>query len=93
LNRQLELHLEERSTRLETVMPVQTRLIGKIQNKDILIAAHALAHYPLIISVGVEADTALAGWRREAKFLIVGGSLSVLAICGIFFLNRAATTA
>jgi diguanylate cyclase (GGDEF)-like protein/PAS domain S-box-containing protein len=63
-----------------------TRLLGKMQNKDILIAAHALAHYPLVISVGVEADTALAGWRREAKFLIVGGSLSVLAICGIFFL-------
>jgi diguanylate cyclase (GGDEF)-like protein/PAS domain S-box-containing protein len=63
-----------------------TRLIGKMQNRDILIAAHALEHYPLVIAVGIDVESALAEWRREAQFLIIGGSLSVLAICIMFFL-------
>ena len=62
------------------------RLIGKMDGKDRLLAAHRLPHYPLVIAVTTDADAALAGWRDQRTLLIGGGAFSVLAITIVFLL-------
>src|SRR5882757_5581129 len=62
------------------------RLIGKMDGRDRLLAAHRLPHYPLVISVSTDVDAALADWRGERNFLIGAGALAVLAITIIFLL-------
>ena len=62
------------------------RLIGKMDGKDRLLAAHRLPHYPLVIAVTADVDAALADWRGERNFLIGAGTLAVVAITIIFLL-------
>jgi diguanylate cyclase (GGDEF)-like protein/PAS domain S-box-containing protein len=62
------------------------RLIGKMDGKDRLLAAHRLRHYPLVIAVTTDADAALASWRDQRNLLIGAGALSVLAISIVFLL-------
>src|SRR5436190_7127911 len=62
------------------------RLIGKMDGKDRLLAAHRLSHYPLVIAVTTDVDAALASWRNERNLLIGAGAFSVLAITIVFLL-------
>ena len=62
------------------------RLIGKMDGKDRLLAAHRLSHYPLVIAVTTGVDAALASWRNERNLLIGAGAFSVLAITIVFLL-------
>jgi diguanylate cyclase (GGDEF)-like protein/PAS domain S-box-containing protein len=62
------------------------RLIGKMDGRDRLLAAHRLPHYPLVIAVTTDADAALASWRDQRNLLIGGGAFSVLAITIVFLL-------
>jgi PAS domain S-box-containing protein len=52
-----------------------------------LVAAHAVAHYPLIVTVGITSAAALANWRTQALYLGVAAILVALAISAITFVG------
>jgi len=56
------------------------RLVGRMDNKDRLLASHRLANYPFILTVGVDVAFALANWRRDAYLLGSFGFLSCALI-------------
>ena len=53
-----------------------TRLVGKMDGKDRLLAAQRLEHFPLFISVGVDVAAALANWQKEVIVLVGLGGLA-----------------
>jgi diguanylate cyclase (GGDEF)-like protein/PAS domain S-box-containing protein len=55
------------------------RIIGRMDGKDRLLAAHKLAHYPLLISVAANTSAVLAGWKDETKVLLSVGGFAALA--------------
>ncbi len=56
------------------------QVIGKIDGKERIIAAHLLAHYPLVIATSITVAGALADWEQEKKYLIGIGLLTVLGV-------------
>ncbi|HWM48914.1 MAG TPA: EAL domain-containing protein [Xanthobacteraceae bacterium] len=58
---------------------VADRRIG-LDGQDRLIAARAVANYPVVVGASASVATVLAGWRREAVFLGGAGGLSVLLV-------------
>jgi diguanylate cyclase (GGDEF)-like protein/PAS domain S-box-containing protein len=56
------------------------RFAGQITGKDRLLAAHTLAHFPAVISVAVDADAALAIWRKEVNTLLGAGGLAAVTV-------------
>jgi len=48
-----------------------------------LVAARAVTHYPMIVSVGTTMAAALEGWRSQATYLGVAAAFAVLMIAGI----------
>jgi len=48
------------------------------------VAVRPLPDYPLVVDVSVSQDTALATWRRDARFIAIGGLAIVLAIIAGF---------
>src|ERR1017187_5946498 len=63
-----------------------TRLVGKMDGKDRLLAAQRLEHFPLFISVGVDVAAALANWHKEVIVLIGLGGLAALMIAAMVFI-------
>jgi diguanylate cyclase (GGDEF)-like protein len=57
-----------------------TRFIGKIGHKDRLLAAHRLAHFPVIVSVAVDTAAALAIWQKQTDILLGAGGLAALTV-------------
>ena len=57
-----------------------TRQVSQTDGKDRLLSARHLAHYPIVVAVGMEVDTALSGWRNETGALIGAAGSSVLVI-------------
>jgi len=62
------------------------RFIGEIGGKDRLLAAHRLAHFPVVLSVAEDASAALALWQKETVTLLGAGGLAVLTIAFMIFL-------
>jgi len=63
------------------------RFVGKMDGKDRLLAAQRLAHFPLIISVGIDVSAALANWERGA-ITMTGAALMIgLVIGGVVVLS------
>jgi diguanylate cyclase (GGDEF)-like protein/PAS domain S-box-containing protein len=56
------------------------RVVGKLSHKDRLLAAHRVAHYPLVISVGNDIAAILAEWQNAARLLIISGCLAAFVI-------------
>ena len=56
------------------------RFIGEIGGKDRLLAAHRLAHFPIVLSVAEDTSAALAIWQKETVTLLGAGGLAVLTI-------------
>ena len=54
-----------------------------IDGEDRLIAAHRVAHYPVVVAVTTTVAAALANWRDAAKFLIAAGGLAALMIAAV----------
>ena len=63
-----------------------TRLVGKMDGKDRLLAAQRLKHFPLFISVGVDVAAALSNWYKEVIVLIVLGGFAALTIAAMVFI-------
>jgi diguanylate cyclase (GGDEF)-like protein len=61
------------------------RFIGRIGQKDRLLAAHRLAHFPVVISVAVDTAAALAIWQKQTDILLGAGGLAALTV-GIMIL-------
>jgi len=57
-----------------------TNFTGQMGGKDRLLAAQRLTHYPLLISVAVDTDVALADWQTETRILSGAGSLAALTV-------------
>src|SRR5690242_10397245 len=62
------------------------RLVGRMDQKDRLLAVRRLAHYPLVVSVGLDITDVFADWAREARILITVGILAALAIAALIAL-------
>jgi diguanylate cyclase (GGDEF)-like protein len=63
-----------------------TRMVGKMDGLDRLLAAHRLAKFPLVVVAGLEVSAALADWREQTKLLIGVGGLCAVIIAVILFL-------
>src|SRR5215467_2475475 len=48
-----------------------------------MVAARAVTHYPMIVSVGASMSTVLGGFRRQALYLGIAAALAVLMISGV----------
>ncbi len=57
-----------------------TRFIGQIGHKDRLLAAHRLAHFPVILSVAVDTAAALAIWQKQTAILLGAGGLAAVTV-------------
>jgi diguanylate cyclase (GGDEF)-like protein len=68
------------STALGDANSGTARFIGQIGGKDRLLAAHRLAHFPVVLSVAEDTSAALAIWQKETVTLLGAGSLAVLAV-------------
>jgi signal transduction histidine kinase len=55
---------------------------GLIRDEPMIIAAHRVAHYPLVVSVGRSFAAALAKWQTQAAYLLGAAVLLILAIAG-----------
>ncbi len=63
-----------------------TRLVGKMDGKDRLLAAQRLEHFPLFITAGVDVAAALDNWHKEVIVLIGLGGLAALLIAAMLFI-------
>ena len=63
-----------------------TRFVGQIGGKDRLLAAHRLAHFPVVISVAIDTAAALAIWQKETDVLLGAGGLAALTVAIMIFL-------
>jgi diguanylate cyclase (GGDEF)-like protein/PAS domain S-box-containing protein len=63
-----------------------TQLVGKMENKDLILAGHRLRRYPIFVSVGMESVFALANWRKNTFALIGVGGFAVLLIAAIVYI-------
>jgi diguanylate cyclase (GGDEF)-like protein len=53
---------------------------GQMEGKDRLLGAQRLTHYPLLISVAVDTNVALADWKTETRILSGAGILAALTV-------------
>lgn len=63
-----------------------TRFLGTMEGKDRMLAAHRLAHYPLLISTAQDVGAALAGWKKETRILLGAGVLAASAVAAMIFM-------
>ena len=64
------------------------RFIGQLGGKDRLLAAHRLAHFPLILSTAVDTEAALAIWQKQTNILLGAGILAALTVAIMIWLSR-----
>jgi diguanylate cyclase (GGDEF)-like protein len=57
-----------------------THVVFQTDGKEHLTAAHRVFSFPLIVSVGVETEVALADWWKETQFLISVAAVSTVLI-------------
>jgi diguanylate cyclase (GGDEF)-like protein/PAS domain S-box-containing protein len=62
-----------------------TRLAGRMEGKELILAAHRLNHYPLIATVAMDSAFVLDNWRKEAGILIGLGIVTALMIAALAF--------
>jgi len=62
------------------------RFVGQIGGKGRLLAAHRLAHFPVVISVAIDTAAALAIWQKETSVLLGAGGLAALTVAIMIFL-------
>jgi diguanylate cyclase (GGDEF)-like protein len=62
------------------------RFVGQIGGKDRLLAAHRLAHFPIVLSVAVDTAAALAIWQKETDLLVGAGGLAALTVAVMILL-------
>ncbi len=62
------------------------RFVGQIGGKDRLLAAHRLAHFPVVISVAIDTAAALAIWQKQTDVLLGAGGLAALTVAIMIFL-------
>jgi diguanylate cyclase (GGDEF)-like protein len=62
------------------------RFVGHLGGKDRLLAAHRLAHFPVVISVAIDTAAALAIWQKETDVLLGAGGLAALTVAIMIFL-------
>src|SRR5580704_9481422 len=62
------------------------RFVGHFGGKDRLLAAHRLAHFPVVISVAIDTAAALAIWQKETGVLLGAGGLAALTVALMIFL-------
>src|SRR5262245_11645482 len=63
------------------------RIIGKMDGKDRILAGQRLAHYPIVVSVGIDSAAVLANWQSGALYIASAAVLIVLIICGVILLS------
>ena len=56
------------------------RFVGHLGGKDRLLAAHRLAHFPLVLSVAIDTAAALAIWQKETNVWLGAGALAAVTV-------------
>ncbi len=62
------------------------RAISKMDGKERLLSFRRVPHFPLIVTIGIECDAALADWREQTKLLGVAGTASALIFFAVIIL-------
>jgi diguanylate cyclase (GGDEF)-like protein len=62
------------------------RFLGTMEGKDRMLAAHRLAHFPLLISAAQDTSAALAVWKKETRILLGAGVLAASTVAIMIFL-------
>jgi PAS domain-containing protein len=62
------------------------RMAGVIDGKDRIIAAHAVAHYPIVVTATRAVSAVLSEWRRQAVVLLGAGVLAAFLTGLVIFL-------
>ncbi len=62
------------------------RFVGHLGGKDRLLAAHRLAHFPLVLSVAIDTAAALAIWQKETDILVGAGALAAVTVALVILL-------
>src|SRR5262249_50118928 len=70
---------------LENREQASIRAMSKMDARDRLLAAHRLAHNPLLVVVGRDVAAVLAPWWAQARLLIVAAVILACVIVAIFF--------
>ncbi len=63
-----------------------TRLASPMDGRDRLVAARALANFPIVIMATTTVAAALADWQEQTVFLVMVAGLFVLVIAALLFL-------
>jgi diguanylate cyclase (GGDEF)-like protein len=69
-----------RASGTDNDMTLQT---SRIHGTQSVIAAHALAHYPMLVTVSTKASSVLAAWREQAAYLVAAAGLLELVLAGV----------
>jgi diguanylate cyclase (GGDEF)-like protein len=59
------------------------RVTSGIDGQERLVAANALARYPMVVTVANTISSVLAGWRRQAIFMIGSAAILELMVAGV----------
>jgi diguanylate cyclase (GGDEF)-like protein/PAS domain S-box-containing protein len=62
------------------------RILGGMEGKDRMLGIQRLERYPFLVSVGIDTEPALAGWRRESLLIAALALFSALLVAVISFL-------
>jgi len=62
------------------------RAMSRMDGKERLLSFRHVRHFPLIVTIGIEYDAALADWREQTKLLAAAGIASALIFFGVIIL-------
>ncbi len=62
------------------------RAMSRMDGKERLLSFRRVPHFPLIVTIGIECDAALADWREQTKLLAAAGTASALIFFGVIVL-------
>ena len=63
------------------------RRIGVFDGKDRLVAAHSLAHYPIVVLATTAVADVIEDWRNEVIYIASSGILLAFLVGGLVFLS------
>jgi diguanylate cyclase (GGDEF)-like protein/PAS domain S-box-containing protein len=63
-----------------------TRFVSQFSGKDRLMAAHRLAHFPVVMSAAIDTAVALASLQKQINILLGAGGLAALTVAIMIFL-------
>lgn len=67
-------------TELGHRVAVDTRFVGQMDGRDILLSLRRLANYPIVIAAGNDAAAVFSVWQQQAVYLLGSATLAVVVL-------------